>query len=183
MWTLSWRLICQERTQTQKRCERRKCQNFSDILRICPSVYNIINFVWPTKMCLQNIRMSENKCWELGRLYLALPKMHYVNFYSFKFSKLSIFKDGERIDFRLLVRCNICWKTDSQGRFKFDGQLGDRSWHFLISSFGSLWRIMSTQQEFETWPNWKEESRSIKIHAVACMAWRRICAKPKMALG
>jgi len=144
MRTSSLRLIYQKCTHTQTRCERRKCTKFPTqpkLLRHCtdPSFsleYHELHFA--TNLCLQNVRMSEKKCWELERLYPALPKMYHSNFHSFKFSNSNIFKDGDRIYFPLIVWCNICWKMDWQGRFKFPGHLGEQSWHFLISSFGFL---------------------------------------------
>jgi hypothetical protein len=55
--------------------EANHSQNFSDIVGICHSVSNIVNCILPTNVRSQNIRMSGRKCWELGRLYLALPKI------------------------------------------------------------------------------------------------------------
>ena len=84
---------------------REFCQNFqhsqifSDIVPICLSVYNIIHSILPTKACF---------CIS-----------HYQRCITLNFIAV--------IYFRLIVRCNICWRMDSQGRFKFHGHLGDQS--------------------------------------------------------
>jgi len=38
-------------------------QNFSDVVRICLSVYNIISLILPTKVCLQNIVCPKKILW------------------------------------------------------------------------------------------------------------------------